>query len=124
MDDITKTKKSKATSEGSHEWLMERVTGFFSIPLLLWLIWSLVSFGSCGCYASLKDFVSTPINAILLILFLGFFLTYANLAMKVIYEDYVTCNCAKWTLILATKFIAFFTFVAGVFSILNIYFNI
>lgn len=120
---IQNTRKSKATAEGSHEWLTERVTALFSIPLLLWLIVGLVRI-SCGCFGSLKDFISEPINAIAIITLFACFLVYTSLALKVVFEDYVKCNCLKWTLILGVKFISIVTFITAVFAILNIYFNL
>ncbi len=123
-DLIMKTKKSKAVSEGSHEWLTERVMAVFSLPLVIWLVWTLTRLGSCGCYGNIVEFLEKPINATLIIMLLGFFFTYLYLALKVVYEDYVSCSCAKWVLILGTKFISIFAFALGAISVLKILFNV
>lgn len=73
----------------SREWLVERISGAISIPLLIWLVVNLISF-KCGCYKSLGDFLSRELNVILLIIFIGNFLFYSTLAMKVVFEDYVS----------------------------------
>lgn len=121
IGNIKLTKKSKAAAEGSHEWLTERVMALFSIPLVIWLVHSLVTFQTCGCYKDLVDFLKVPVNSTLMVMLLGFFFTYLYMALKVVFEDYIRCNYTKWTLIIATKFISIFAFVYGVLAILKIF---
>lgn len=123
LGNVSKTRKSKAIAEGSREWVNERVMALFSLPLMIWLVINLVALG-CGCNGVLRDFITVPLNAVLLIMFFGCFLTYTYLALKVVFEDYSTSSCAKWVMILGVKFIGIFTFIAVTFSILNLYFNI
>ena len=108
--------KNKATAEGSREWLNERFSALFSIPLLLWFIFSI----SPICHTSLESFLLEPINAILMVVFIGFFLDYTTLAMKVVVEDYVHCECMKLALIWGMKFLALFAFVTATYSIIYI----
>ena len=123
VDNIQKTFKSKASAHGAGEWVEERVLALFSIPLLLWLIANLIWIYSCGCYESFEGFVKMPLNTVFLIMFLGFFLKYTFLGMKVVFEDYVSCECAKWTLILGMKFVGIFAFLTGTLSVLKIFFS-
>ena len=116
-------KKNKATAHGVGEWFEERVLAIFSIPLLIWLILSLIGVYKWGCYESFADFVKNPINATFLIMFLAFFLKYLFLSMKVVFEDYVHCECVKLTLILGMKFVGIFAFVIGTLAVVKIFVN-
>ena len=76
-------------NHASKEWLYERIAAAISIPLLIWLIVNLVEMNCSDCDVNLMTFLSKTHNAILLVLFLGNFLFYSTLAMKVVFEDYI-----------------------------------
>ncbi len=116
MSDINPHIKNGSAAEGSKEWLNERFSALFSIPLLLWFIFSLCS----SCHTSIESFLLQPFNAILMVMFIGFFLDYTTLAMKVVVEDYVHCECMKLALIWGMKFLALLAFVSATYSIIYI----
>jgi succinate dehydrogenase / fumarate reductase membrane anchor subunit len=117
-------KKNKAAAHVVGEWFEERVLAIFSIPLLLWLILQLIwVYKYDNCYESFADFVQNPLNASALIMFLAFFLKYLFLSMKVVFEDYVHCECVKLTLILGMKFLGIFAFVIGTLAVVKIFVN-
>lgn len=103
----------------SREWVHERYYGFVSIPLLIWLIISLMIY-ACGCYGDLKDFLSEEINAALLVIFIGFFMCYSVLAIKVVFEDYVHNIKLQRFLIILTKIVSIAAFVLALVSVLKI----
>jgi succinate dehydrogenase / fumarate reductase membrane anchor subunit len=109
---------SKSTGEGSHEWLEERIYGLFSIPLLIWFMVNMAMVYK-GFYLGLDDFLSIPFNAILTVLFVGFFLYYLSLSMKVVFEDYVSCKCMRFALILGLRFVGVFAFVATCLAVIK-----
>ncbi len=103
----------------SREWLHERIAAVISIPLLIWLITSLVRFG-CGCYGTLADFLSRPLNTALLIIFIGSFMHYTTLAMKVVFEDYVSNIPVRNFIIKFICVAGIAGFVLGVVAVLKI----
>jgi len=119
-DSISKIKKSRAIAEGCHEWAAERIYGLFSIPLMAWLVVSLIMLAR-GDYSNLGNFLSYAHNVVLLILFLGFFTYYTSLAMKVVFEDYIHIEWIKWCAILKLRLFGILFFTGGTLAILKIF---
>jgi succinate dehydrogenase / fumarate reductase membrane anchor subunit len=119
-DTTNKHIKERATAHGASEWMNERVMALFSVPLMLWFICKILQVHK-SCHENLADIIKQPINAVLLIMFIGFFLYYSTLAMKVVVEDYVHCKCVKLFLILSMKFVGIFSFVASCLAILRVF---
>lgn len=73
-------------------------------------------------YVSIREWISNPFTAIMLILFLlaGFY--HAKLGLQVVIEDYVGSHSTRTAMIIAVTFFAAILAVTGVFSILRITF--
>ncbi len=109
---------------GVEHWWGQKITALANIPLILWLVWSIINLYSNGAsYALFTSWVATPINAILLIaLFINMF-KHAVLGAENIVEDYISCGWFKRMKLIGNKLFFCFLTIASVFSILKIAFT-
>lgn len=106
---------------GTHHWIMQKVTAVANIPLALWAIYSmrLVVAGG-GSYDAVRVFFSQPIHAILMLMFLLSVFYHMALGLQVVVEDYVHCERTKIVYLVGSRIVIFGLTVASVFSILRL----
>lgn len=114
--------ETKQDHHASREWLHERYAAVISIPLLIWLVINLIRF-SRGHYGSFGDFIASPVNATLLMVFIGVFMYYTILAMKVVFEDYISNIKLRDCLIKFMYFAGFAGFILATIAVLKIFFS-
>ena len=73
-------------------------------------------------YLAIREWLSTPFNAIAMILFFITGFHHARLGLQVIIEDYVGSHGTRTAAIIAVTFIAAAFGVTGVFSVMRIAF--
>lgn len=105
--------------DGTHHWWMQRVTSIALVPLVVWFVFSLLSYSRAD-YAVLQHWLSKPLNAGLMVTFLVTVLYHAKLGMQVIYEDYVRPEWAMYVALLVTQFALFLLGAISIISVLKI----
>ncbi len=110
-----------STQSGAHHWMHERITSVASIPLMIWLVWSVTNFGILD-YASFTAWLAQPVNAVLMILSIITTFYHAALGAQVIIEDYIHNEGYKLAKLISIKLFFFAAAVATIFSILKIAF--
>ena len=108
-----------AAGDGVEHWFMQRVTAIANIPLVIWLICSIVSLRGTD-YAQFTTWLAQPINAILMILFLISTLIHAKLGSQVVTEDYIHNEGLKFVKLIGQKLVFFALGVACIFAVLKI----
>jgi len=108
--------------EGTHHFWVQRVSAVALIPLTLWLVAELVYLTGAG-RDDVLDFLSSPLNAILMLLLViaGFY--HLKLGIQVILEDYVHGESAKLATSLLNTFVCFAGGAVSVFAVLKIAFG-
>jgi succinate dehydrogenase / fumarate reductase, membrane anchor subunit len=107
-----------SAKDGTHHWIVQRVTAIALIPLSLWFIFMMACFAKEGfVYADLIAWVVNPINATGLVLFAIAMFYHSALGVQVIIEDYVHQGFLKYSALLLNQ-IGFFALT--VFSIIAI----
>lgn len=119
---LKKAKGLGSAHEGTDHWMMQKITALANIPLVLWLIFSIVSLQGAS-YAQFTAWLGQPVNAILMILLIISVLYHAKLGAQVITEDYVSCEALKMVKLIAQKIVFFGLGVACIFSVLKISFG-
>ncbi len=114
---LSKARGLGSAKEGAHHWWMQRVTAIALIPLVIWFVISVIKATSNHGVSGVIYLLSSPVNAIAMILFLGTSIYHGTLGIKVIIEDYVHCPCGSKFLDIATKFIAAISIVAVTLAI-------
>ena len=115
---------SRATGLGSAKhgfshWWWQRVTAIALIPLSLWFVFSLISLVGAD-YAGVVGWLSSPINASILLLFVLTSLYHGQTGLQVVIEDYVHTTWVNLTLLLTIKFAAAAMAVLAIISVLKV----
>lgn len=104
---------------GVSHWWSQRVTAVALIVLGLWFV-ALVASLLHADYGTARATVAKPWNAILLIAFLISMFWHAVLGLQVIIEDYVHTRWKEIFLLVAIKFLAVLSVLAGTLAVLRI----
>jgi succinate dehydrogenase / fumarate reductase membrane anchor subunit len=116
---LAKARGLGSAGHGSSHWLAQRVTAIANIPLVIWLVYSIVGLAGVN-YDLFVYWLSQPINAVLMILFVLNSFYHAAMGLQVVIEDYVHCECMKIAAIIGVKLGLFALGVACVFSVLKV----
>jgi succinate dehydrogenase / fumarate reductase membrane anchor subunit len=111
-----------STHEGASHWLVERMTSLALVPLTLWFLASLLSVMNAGDITAVRTFISGPISAFLLAIFVVINFIHARMGTQVVIEDYV--HSKKWKAFWLTLNYAAFSLamLASLFAIAKIHF--
>jgi succinate dehydrogenase / fumarate reductase membrane anchor subunit len=77
-----------AAGEGPGHWWAQRLSAAALVPLAIWFVVSLASVGA-GDYYAVDAWLSRPLNALLMILFVLASTAHAALGVQVVAEDYL-----------------------------------
>lgn len=122
---VTSLKKAKglgSAHDGVEHWIMQKVTALANIPLVVWLIWSIVGLQGAS-YVQFVGWLHNPVNAILMILTIISIMVHAKLGTQVITEDYVSCKASRKAILIGLKLGFFALGVACIFSVMKIAFG-
>ena len=116
---LAKARGLGSAHEGVHHWLQERITGALLVPLVFWLVYSILKMKGAS-YILFIEWVANPVNACLLIFFIaaGFF--HAAAGLQVVIEDYVSSHCKKLLMIICVKIAFALMAIVALFSVLKI----
>ena len=108
-----------SAKEGTGHWYMQRITAVANIPLMLWLVYSVIDLSGAG-YVEFSSWLSHPVNAILMILAIISTFYHAMLGTQVVTEDYIHNEGFKTVKLIGQKLFFFGLGIACIFSILKI----
>lgn len=105
-----------SAKHGVGHWVAERVAGIALVPLVLWAVYSCLVLAQLDYYGAVQ-WISSPVNATLVILTIAISFMHMHGGMRVIIEDYVYSHVNKAAALLASLFI---TGLAGALAIMSI----
>ncbi|MRH77743.1 succinate dehydrogenase, hydrophobic membrane anchor protein [Spiribacter sp. C176] len=108
-----------ASHHGRAHWWAQRVSAVAMLPLMLWLVIGL-AVNSGADYAQAAAWISSPINAVMLILAFGVLFYHGALGLQVALEDYVPHKGVRMGLVFGLRFVAAFLAGFAIFSVLTI----
>jgi succinate dehydrogenase / fumarate reductase membrane anchor subunit len=111
-----------AAKEGTAHWWAERMTALALVPLTFWFVASVAALAGAD-YQTMRDWVSSPIAAGLLILLILATFYHMALAVQVVIEDYVHYEPAKFAGLIAVKALCVVLALTGVLSVLIVLFR-
>lgn len=101
---LAKVRGLGSAKEGTHHWLMQRITAVALIPLSVWLVYLLLSLPLLDPDTVKVWFVDHPFQALMLGLFLLLSCYHGKLGLQVIIEDYIHCHVSKNIMLLLNIF--------------------
>lgn len=113
------------THHGHAHWMAQKITAIANLPLVLWLVWSIVSlYGQGASYELFTAWVAQPLHAILLIALFVSVYYHAALGFQVVVEDYVSCIASRKVMLIASKLGFTLLAIVCIFSVLKIAFTV
>lgn len=116
---LGKAKGLGSAHTGTHHWLMQRVSAVASLPLIIWMVYSIFKLQG-ATYGEFTTWLSNPLHAVLAILFILSTFYHAVLGNQVIVEDYISCKWFRMTKLIGMKLFFIALAVACIFSILTL----
>ena len=113
-----------SAKEGADHWWWQRLTAILLVPLSLWFvasIWWLVVGGAT--YEAFQDWLSGPVAAILMLIFVGALFYHLKLGLQTVIEDYVHKKAVKWTILVMINLGCIIGAVAAVYSTVAVAFG-
>lgn len=108
-----------SAKHGFSHWWWQRVTAIALVPLTLWFVYSVLSLIS-GDHGSASAWLSSPINATIMLLFVLTALFHAQTGLQVVIEDYIHTKWVNLTLLLLIKFASVAMAVLAIISVLTV----
>ncbi len=105
-----------SAKDGTHHWWVQRTSALALAVLTPWFIWRCAS--TPADFASVRDMVGLPYNALLLSAFIVALFYHAQLGLQVVVEDYIHSRPAEVALLLAIKVFAWLGAGAALLAIL------
>lgn len=119
---LAKARGLGSAKDGTGHWWAQRVSALALLPLVLYVLYLLVSLAGAD-YATVRLTIAQPINALLLILFIGTAFWHARLGLQVVIEDYIHVGWLEIALMIAVKFVYVALGVAAVIAIGRVAFS-
>lgn len=111
-----------SSNDGIHHWWVQRLTGIALIPLVLWFVFYAVALASADL-ATVKAWVGTHFNPVLLILLIICMFHHGQLGLQVVIEDYIHKESVKVTSLILVKGGALLLGACSAFAVLRLTFG-
>jgi len=108
-----------SAKHGFSHWWWQRLTAIALIPLTLWFLYSLTCLVGSD-YAAVVSWLSSPINATIMLLFVLTALFHGQTGLQVVIEDYVHTKWLNLSLLISMKFAAVVLAVLAIISVLKV----
>ncbi|NID14438.1 succinate dehydrogenase, hydrophobic membrane anchor protein [Luteibacter yeojuensis] len=108
-----------SAKEGSGHWMVQRVTGLALVFLTLWFVITALGLMHSD-YATARETLGKPWNAVLLAALLITSFRHAVLGLQVVIEDYVHTRWLEVASLVLIKFIAVLAMLIGVLAVLRV----
>ena len=119
---LAKARGLGSARDGTHHWWMQRMTALAMIPLVIWFVISVI--GLVGSdLETFQGWLSSPFNAIAMVLLVIATFWHATLGIQVVIEDYIASKTVKIMAETGVRFAALILCVIALWSILKISFG-
>ena len=108
-----------SAKDGTAHWWAQRMTALALVPLCIWFAASVCGLAGAG-HAEFAEWLSSPFNAVAMLLFIVVGFHHAALGIQVVLEDYIAAEGRRIAVIVAVKGVAYTLAVAGVFSVFKV----
>ena len=109
-----------SAKEGTHHFWNQRLTAIALVPLMLWIMASLVRMTTMD-YQPITAWIADPLNAVLLLVFIFAMYYHALLGVQVVIEDYVHSEWQKIACLILARFLVILTGLISTLAVLKIF---
>jgi len=113
-------KIAPSTKTGSHHWIMQRLTAIGLIPVVIWLVLSVLQIVQ-DPINYMPVFFAYPLNTFMSVIFIAVSLYHGSLGMRTIIEDYVPNKFQRHFYIILVNFISIIAGVGAIISIIRLH---
>lgn len=120
LNELKKVKGLGSGHNGTHHFIVQRVSAVILIPLVLYFLYSIVRITGAHDYQAVQHWFSSPINSALVLAFVitGFY--HAALGLQVVIEDYVHHEQIKWLSLISVRGLCLIGALIAITSILSL----
>jgi succinate dehydrogenase / fumarate reductase, membrane anchor subunit len=108
-----------SAKEGTHHFIVQRITAVALVPLVLWFIWFVLKLTHLD-FTHARALAHDPLNSVLLIAFVVAAFWHAQLGVQVVIEDYVHTRWLEVSSQILVKFLCVLGALASVLAIVRI----
>ncbi len=108
-----------SAKEGVQHWWMQRLTAIVLVPLVLWLVISVVTLAGADRQA-IVAWLHNPMPAVLMIVLLVAIFYHTALGLQVVIEDYIHSEAWKLTALIVMRLLCLVFVVRGVLAVLKL----
>jgi len=108
-----------SAKHGFSHWWWQRLTAVALIPLTLWFLYSLTCLVG-GSYSAAHAWLSSPVNASIMLLFVLTALYHGQTGLQVVIEDYIHTKWLNLSLLILMKFAAVVLAVLAIISVIKV----
>jgi len=116
---IGKVRGLGSARNGTHHWWMQKIAAVALIPLTIWFVASVVQMTTAD-YFTVIAWLSSPISAILMLMYVVVGVYHLRLGLQAIVEDYIHSEGMKTGIQFSILFGCTIIAVAAIFSVLKI----
>lgn len=117
---LAKVRGLGSAKEGTHHFWNQRLTAVALVPLTLWIMVSIVSMTTTD-HQTVISWMASPLNAVLLLIFIFALFLHAMLGIQVVIEDYIHSEWQKIACLILVKFIVILTGLVSTLAILKVF---
>ncbi|VAW06893.1 Succinate dehydrogenase hydrophobic membrane anchor protein [hydrothermal vent metagenome] len=116
---ISEVRGLGSAKSGTHHWWMQKIAAVALIPLTIWFVASIVQMTAAD-YFTVKAWISSPVSAILMLMYIVVGVYHLRLGLQAVIEDYIHGEGMKVFLQFTILFGCIIIAVAAIFSVLKI----
>ncbi|MDX1922839.1 MAG: succinate dehydrogenase, hydrophobic membrane anchor protein [Alphaproteobacteria bacterium] len=117
--DLGRVRGLGSAKDGTHHWWMMKISSFALIPLTFWFVISVLDLVG-GDQVAIQQWLKHPLQAITLLLFIGFSLHHSANGLQTVMEDYIHSPFYKTVLLVANKLVHVVLAAVAAFSIITL----
>jgi succinate dehydrogenase / fumarate reductase membrane anchor subunit len=117
---LAKVRGLGSAKHGTHHFWYQRLTAVALVPLAFWFVCSLLTLTSLD-YNTVTTWMSSPLNAMLILIFILALFFHAQLGVQVVIEDYIDTEWQKISCIILVKFLILMAGLTSVLAVLKVF---